>query len=162
MVCMRFFRLSAPIAVAAVALALPALAGEPIVKLPATPQPSAGPTMAAATEFCGDASGKAEDLIARYSTKAGLQEVYKSDQYVAFSDDPKNPSVMYTFTTKGNPAHPTAVCRKVVQEGQELTIKMKIVCDGGEEACAKLTNDFNVMTAEMQAQVNNQISSQKK
>lgn len=162
MVRTRFFRVSAPLATAVLAFALPALANEPIVKLPATPQPTAGPTTAAAQGFCGDPTGKAEELIARYSTKPGLSQVYSSDSYVAFSDDPKNASVMYTFTTKSNPAHPTAVCRKVVQEGQELTIKMKIVCDGGEEACAKLENDFNVMTAQMQAEVDNRISAQKK
>jgi len=142
--------------------ASPVFADDAIVKLPATPMPSAGPTMAAAQEFCGDASGKAEDLIARYSSKAGLQKVYESDKYVAFSDDPKNATVMYTFTTKKNPAYPAAVCRKVVRQGDNLTIAMKVVCDGEQVACASLQNDFNVMNAQMQAQVNQQIAGQKK
>jgi hypothetical protein len=140
----------------------PALATDAIVKLPVTPMPSAGPTTAAAQEFCGDPTGKAEDLIARYSTKSGLHQVYTSDQYVAFSDDPKNSTVMYTFTTKRNPAHPAAVCRKPVQEGQNLTIKMAVVCDGEKDACAKLQNDFNVLTAKMQAEVDQKIAAQKK
>lgn len=118
--------------------------------------------MSAATEFCGDASGKAEELITRYSSKAGLQNVYTSDLYTAFSDDPKNATVMYTFTTKHNPAYPAAVCRKVVHEGDALTVQMKVVCDGKQEACAKLQNDFNVMTAKMQAEVDQQIAAQKK
>jgi hypothetical protein len=139
-----------------------AWADDAIVKLPVTPPPAAGPTTAAAQEFCGDPTGKAEDLIARYSTKPGLHQVYTSDLYVAFSDDPKNSTVMYTFTTKHNPAYPTAVCRKVVQEGQELTVKLKVVCDGPAEACARLQNDFNVMTAKMQAEVDQQIAGQKK
>lgn len=139
-----------------------AWADDAIVKLPATPTPSAGPTMSAATEFCGDASGKAEELITRYSSKAGLQQVYTSDLYVAFSDDPKNATVMYTFTTKHNPAYPAAVCRKVVHEGDALTVQMKVVCDGKDEACAKLQNDFNVMTAKMQAEVDQQIAAGKK
>ncbi len=140
----------------------PALADDAIVKLPSTPMPSAGPTTAAAQEFCGDASGKAEDLIARYSGKSGLHQVYTSDQYVAFADDPKNASVMYTFTTKRNPAYPAAVCRKPERNGEQLTITMKVVCDGEKEACAKLQNDFNVMTAKMQAEVDQQIAAQKK
>ncbi|WP_045836662.1 hypothetical protein [Hyphomicrobium sp. 99] len=139
-----------------------AWADDAIVKLPATPAPTAGPTAAAAQEFCGDPVGKAEDLIARYSTKSGLLQVYTSELYTAFSDDPKNASVMYTFTTKRNPAYPAAVCRKVVQEGQDLTVKMKVVCDGPTEACAKLQNDFNVMTAKMQAEVDQQIAAGKK
>lgn len=140
----------------------PALADDSILKLPATPMPTAGPTTAAAQEFCGEASGKAEDLIARYSSKAGLQKVYESDQYLAYSDDPKNATVMYTFTKKKNPAYPAAVCRKVERQGDALTIAMKVVCDGEKDACAKLQNDFNVMNAQMQAQVDHQIAEQKK
>ncbi|MBN9247514.1 hypothetical protein [Hyphomicrobium sp.] len=162
MVRTRSFRLLAPITLAALAFALPALGDDAIVKLPATPMPAAGPTTAAATEFCGDASGKAEDLIARYSSKAGLSQVYTSELYTAFSDDPKNATVMYTFTTKHNPAYPAAVCRKVVHDGDALTVQMKVVCDGKAEACAKLQNDFNVMTARMQAEVDQQIAAGKK
>ncbi|MFT3730403.1 MAG: hypothetical protein QM780_03115 [Hyphomicrobium sp.] len=142
--------------------ASPALADDAIVKLPKTPMPTAGPTTAAAEEFCGAPVGKAEDLIATYSSKAGLQKVYESDKYIAYSDDPKNATVMYTFTTKKNPAHPAAVCRKVVRKGDVLTIDMKVVCDGEQVACASLQNDFNVMNAQMQAQVNQQIAGQKK
>ncbi|MBS0234586.1 MAG: hypothetical protein JSR99_13995 [Proteobacteria bacterium] len=138
--------------------AAPALAEQPIIQYPSTPAPSAGPTTSAAQEFCGDPSGKAEDLITRYSSKAGLQKVYESDKYLAYSDDPKNATVMYTFTTKRNPAYPAAVCRKVVRQGDNLTIAMKVVCDGDKLACASLQNDFNVMNAQMQAQVNQQIS----
>jgi hypothetical protein len=118
--------------------------------------------MAAAQEFCGEASGKAEDLIARYSSKAGLQKVYDTDQYLAYSDDPKNATVMYTITTKKNPAYPAIVCRKVQRQGDNLVMAMKVVCDGDKTACAKLQNDFNVINAEMQAQVDQQIAGQKK
>ncbi len=156
------FRTRLMAVVAALFVTLPVLAEDSIVKLPATPAPSAGPTMTAAQEFCGDASGKAEDLIARYTTKAGLQKVYESDKYIAFSDDPKNSTVMYTFTTKKNPAHPAAVCRKIERKGDTLTIAMKVVCDGEQVACASLRNDFNVMNAQMQAQVDQQISGAKK
>jgi hypothetical protein len=159
---MRFSSLLALVTMAALALALPARADEPVVKLAPTPMPSAGPTVAAAEAFCGDPSGKAAELIQRYSTKPGLKQVYKSDQYVAYSDDEKNSSVMYTFTVKGNPAYPAAVCRKPVQKGDSLVITMSVVCDGEEEACTKLKNDFNVMTAKMQAEVDQKIAAQKK
>lgn len=143
------------------AVALPAAAGEPVVKLAPTPMPAAGPTVSAVQAFCGEPTGSAEDLIHRYSSRQGLKEVYKSDQYVAFSDDKENSSVMYTFTVKGNPAYPAAVCRKPVQKGENLIISMSIVCDGPAEACDKLRNDFNVMTAKMQAEVDQKISAQK-
>jgi hypothetical protein len=140
----------------------PALADDAIVKLPPTPMPAAGPTTTAAQEFCGDPPGKAEDLIAQYSTKAGLQKVYDTDQYLAYSDDPKNATVMYTLTKKRNPAYPAIVCRKVQHQGDNLTIVMKVICDGDKEACAKLQNDFNVMNAQMQTEVDQQIAGQKK
>ena len=152
----------APFTAALLALTIPALADDPVVKLAPTPMPAAGPTVTAAQAFCGDPSAKAEELIERYSTKPGLKRVYKSDQYVAYSDDDKNSSVMYTFTVKGHPAHPAAVCRKPVQQGDNLVITMSVVCDGEKEACAKLQNDFNVMTAKMQAEVDQKIGAQKK
>lgn len=153
---------AAPVALAVYLSAGMAVAEDAIVKLAPTPAPKVGPTMAAAEEFCGDPLGKAEELIQRYSTKPELKQVYSSDQYVAYSDDDKKSSVMYTFTAKGNPAYPAAVCRKPVREGENLTIKMSVVCDGEAEACAKLRNDFNVMTAKMQAEVDQQIAAEKK
>ena len=155
-------RFAAPIFALCLAMALPAMADDAIVKVAPTPMPAAGPTVTKAEEFCGDPTGKAEELIQRYSTKPGLKQVYKSIDYVAFSDDEKNASVMYTFTVKGHPAYPAAVCRKPVREGGNLVIKMSVVCDGAAAPCSKLKNDFNVMTAKMQAQVDQQIAEQKK
>lgn len=146
----------------AAALSLPALAEEPIVKTAPTPPPTAGPTVAAAQAFCGDATAKAEELIARYTGDAKLKQVHKSVDYLAFADDEKNPTVMFTFTVAGHPAHPAAVCRRIVKEGDAATIKMDVVCDGAGEECAKLRNDFNVLTARMQAEVNQKIAAEKK
>ncbi len=142
---------------AAVAFAAPASAADDIVKPAPTPPPSAGPTLAAAQAFCGETVATADELFTRYSTKEGLKQTYKSDQYIAFSDDEKNPTVMYTFTVKGHEAHPAAVCRKIIKDGDSAVIKMQVICDGEKDACTKLTNDFNVMTAKMQAEVDNQI-----
>lgn len=139
-----------------------ALAADDIVKPAPTPMPSAGPTIAAATEFCGDAPGKAEELIKRYSTDSKLKQVFKSADYVAYGDDEKNATVMYSFTSSAHPAYPAAVCRRIVKEGDNLVIKMMVVCDGGAEACAKLRNDFNVMNAKMQVEVNQKIAADKK
>jgi hypothetical protein len=143
--------------IASAALSAVAVAADDIIKPAPTPAPTAGPTLSAAQAFCGEATGKADELFQRYSTKQGLKEVYKSDQYIAYSDDEKNPTLVYTFTVKGHAAHPAAVCRKIVKEGDSAVIKMDVVCDGDGEACAKLKNDFNVMTAKMQTEVESQI-----
>ena len=146
-------------AVAVFSLAcVPAFAAEEAAK-PAAP---AGPTVAAAEAFCGEPSGKAADLAARYSTAKDLKEIYKSNQYLAYSDDDKNPTRVYTFTAKGHPAHPAAVCRKIVKEGEAAVVKMVVVCDGDEAACANLRNDFNVMTAKMQVEVDQRMAADKK
>jgi hypothetical protein len=142
---------------AAIALTQGANAADDIVKPAATPMPTAGPTVAAAVEFCGEPTGTADELFTRYSTGKGLKEVYKSPDYVAFSDDPKNSTAMYTFTVKGHAAHPAAVCRKLMKEGDQAIIKMVVVCNGEADACTKLQNDFNVLTAQMQLDVDNQI-----
>ena len=143
--------------IAATALSASAFAADDIVKPAATPTPSAGPTVAAAQQFCGDPAAKADELITRYSTAKGLLETYKSIDYVAYSDDKTAPTVVYTFTTKGHPAYPAAVCRKQSKEGDAIVLRMEIVCDGEKEACDKLRNDFNVMNAKMQVEVDTKI-----
>jgi hypothetical protein len=161
MIRIPFLPFAAPMLAMLMAVAVPAFADEPIVKIAPTPMPAAGPTTAKAEEFCGDPSGKAEELIERYTTKPGLKQVYKSRDYVAYSDDEKNASVMYTFTTKAHPAYPAVVCRKPVREGGNLVIKMSVVCDGDADQCSKLKNDFNVMTAKMQSEVDHAIEAKK-
>lgn len=153
----RAIRTAALTLTAAFAFALPVLAVDDIVKPAPTPMPSAGPTVAAAQQFCGEPAAKADELITRYSTAKNLKETYKSIDYVAYSDDEKMPTVVYTFTTKGHPAHPAAVCRKQSKEGENIVLRMEIVCDGSKDACDKLRNDFNVMNAKMQAEVDNKI-----
>ncbi len=148
--------------VVAFAFSQAALAVDDIVKPAATPMPSVGPTVAAAQQFCGDATGKADDLMMRYSSDTALKEVYKSVDYIALADDKTNATKMYTFTIKGHPAHPAAVCRRIVKDGDAMVVKMEIVCEGGKEACDKLRNDFNVMTARMQADVDQKIAAEKK
>jgi len=161
---MTFARLPAVnVVFASVLFALVAMswanAEESLVAPAPTPPPAAGPTKDAAQGFCGDATAPAKDLIARYSASASLKQVYKSGQYVAYSDNEKDPTLMYTFTVEGQPAHPAAVCRRVVKDGEQVTIKMDVVCDGEAESCNKLKNDFNVMTARMQAEVDSRIRS---
>lgn len=135
----------------ATAFALPALAEDN----PASA--GAGPTRAAAEGFCGDAIAGAKDLIERYSKDSKLKQVYKSDEYLAFADNEKDPTIMYTLTTDVQAAHPAAVCRRIVKDGEQATIKMSIVCDGPADQCKTLTNEFNVMTAQMQAAVDAKI-----
>ena len=147
-------------AVASVALlSSAAYAVEDIVKPEATPAPTAGPTVAAAEAFCGDPTGKADELAKLYMAKTELKQVDKSAEFLTYADDEKNPTVMYNFTTDKSPAHPSAVCRKFVKDGDQMALKYNVVCGAAENACAKLTNDFNVLIARMQATIDGQIKS---
>jgi hypothetical protein len=133
---------SALAALLAVAYAAPVLAEEPATST---------------SDFCGAPTGTALDLIQRYTTDPALKRVYKSTNYIAYSDDEKQSTVMYTFTTKDNPAYPAAICRKPQRVEGNLVIKMSIVCDGKPDACSDLKNQFNIMTARMQTEVNQKI-----
>lgn len=148
-------------ALAALLSFAPAMAEENLVKPEATPAPAAGPTKNAAEGFCGDALGTVAELKQRYTTKGGLKEVDKSGDFTTYSDDPKNATVMYNFTNDTAPAHPAAVCRKLVRDGDSMVLKFQVVCEGGPNACEKLRNDFNVLIARMQAEVDNQINAGK-
>jgi len=153
-------RLFAAAALATLLLA-PAIAEESVVKPAPTPAPATGPTKNAAEGFCGDAIGTVAELKSRYTTKEGIKEVDKSPDFTTYSDDPKNSTVMYNFTNETAPAHPAAVCRKLVKDGDNMVLKFQVVCEGGPNACEKLRNDFNVLIARMQAQVDQQINAAK-
>ena len=144
-------------AVAAALVSTSAFAAEEIVKPEATSPPSAGPTIAKAEAFCGDPTGKADELASLYMAKAGLKQVDKSAEFLTYADDEKNPTVMYNFTTDKSPAHPSAVCRKFVKDGDQMTLKYNVVCGAEKNACAKLANDFNVLIARMQTAIDGQI-----
>lgn len=157
MIALRFLAAVAFATVAVVAAPAVSRAEEPVVKHAETPAPNAGPTKAAAEGFCGDPSGSADDLMKRYAESGSLKQVDKSEQYLTYSDDPKNATVMYNFSTDKNPAHPIAVCRKLVKEGEQMTLKYNVVCGGAADACAKATSDFNTLIARMQVEVDNQV-----
>ncbi len=144
-------------AVAAALVSTSAFAAEEAVKPEATPPPAAGPTIAKAEAFCGDPTGKADELANLYMAKAGLKQVDKSAEFLTYADDEKNPTVMYNFTTDKSPAHPSAVCRKFVKDGEQMTLKYNVVCGAEQNACAKLANDFNVLIARMQTSIDGQI-----
>lgn len=78
MTCMTSLRFAAPIFAVFLAMAVPAMADDPIVKVAPTPMPAAGPTVANAEQFCGDPAGKAEELNSalfdQARIEAGLQK----------------------------------------------------------------------------------------
>lgn len=114
---------------------------------------------ATASAFCGSETGAPDALLARVKTMAGIKEIHRDREFVAYQDPAT--SAVFTFTEAGHPAHPAAVCRKPVQKGDQLEIEMAVVCKGPEAKCAGLESDFKLLNAKMQADINNQIQARK-
>lgn len=49
---------------------------------------------------------------------------------------------LWTFTPESDPAHPAAIKRSVIQDGERIVIRMDIRCEGDAAACDALENHF--------------------
>ena len=116
----------------------------------------AGATSAwAAAEFCGRDLSEPADLEAAISKSAGFKEIYRGTEYVAYQDAASE--AVFTFTLPGQgPAHPAAVCRKPVRDGDLLRLQMVIICKGNTESCQRLESDFKLLNAKMEAAIRNE------
>ncbi len=108
-----------------------------------------------ATAFCGRATGDPAAILADVSKAAGIKEIHRGPEYIAYQDEATQ--AVFTFTQEGaGPAHPAAVCRKPVKDGENLTLQMVIVCKGDGAACQRLESDFKQLNAQMEAAIRNE------
>jgi hypothetical protein len=106
----------------------------------------ASPTQAA--DLCGRPGGTAAQILDRVTKVEKLSEVFRDASYIALSD-PAN-KITWTFTVPGNAAHPSVVCRRIVQDNAgNLNLEMQISCDAAEPACLQLKRDFEALNARM-------------
>ena len=110
---------------------------------------------AAETDFCGRPSGEPAELEAEISKAAGVKEIHRGPEYVAFQDEKTEAVFTFTQAAQG-PAHPAAVCRLPVRDGDNLILKMTIVCRGAIDACQSLESDFKLLNAQMEAAIRNE------
>lgn len=107
------------------------------------------------TEFCGRPTGEPAALEAEISKAAGVKEIFRGPEYAAYQDAATD--AVFTFTQPGQGgAHPAAVCRKPVKEGDSLTLQMVIICKGGSDDCQRLESDFKLLNAKMEAAIRNE------
>jgi hypothetical protein len=104
-------------------------------------------TRAAADDLCGRPQEQPGPLFERLSKAEKLPEVHRDKGYVALHD--KARATTWTFTVAGHPAHPSAVCRRPVQDGDRLRIEMGVSCGATEAECEKLVNAFEEMNQRM-------------
>ncbi|RFB78974.1 hypothetical protein [Methylovirgula sp. 4M-Z18] len=82
-------------------------------------------------------------------------EVLQGTTYYEAFSDPKSQTV-WTFTKPGHPAHPSVVCRYPVQMGQQVFLRMEVICHNTQGACDKLVADFQALNKTMSQHLNRQ------
>jgi hypothetical protein len=114
--------------------------------------------LAADDTFCGRPLADAVGLRGVIAKAEGVKEIYRGAEYVAYEEAATQ--AVYTFSEPAQgQAHPAAVCRKPVKEGDSLILQMKIVCGGSTEACQALESDFKLLNARMEADIRNKAAS---
>jgi hypothetical protein len=105
-------------------------------------------------DLCGRPMEKAAALFERLSKSEKLPEIHRDKAYVALFD--KARETTWTFTVAGHPAHPSAVCRHLVKDGDRLRIDMNIACSAPEAECEKLADAFEELNQQMLKELDKQ------
>jgi hypothetical protein len=109
---------------------------------PAVAQPTAE-----GDDLCGEPKAEPQALYERLAKDSRLREMRRSEHYVALENG--RDGTLWTFTLPAHPAHPAAVCRRVMERRGIIDIPTTIVCHGSEGACATLKSDFEALNARM-------------
>jgi hypothetical protein len=106
------------------------------------------------SDFCGRPTADAVALRETIIKAEGVKEIYRGAEYVAYEEAATQ--AVYTFTEPGQvQAHPAAVCRRPVKDGDNLLLQMRIVCGGSAVGCQALESDFKLLNARMEAEIRN-------
>ncbi len=109
----------------------------------------------AANDFCGQPVQEPAALLEAVTKIAGVSQVHDGPEYFAYQDPATE--TLYTFTRSGQgKAHPSAVCRKPVKDGDDVKLQMGIVCRGTAEGCGLLRGEFEKLNAQMEAHIRGQ------
>ena len=114
---------------------------------------------ATAQELCGRQSESPEALFDRLTKQEKLKEDFRDKSYVAISDKAKD--TVWTFTVAGHPAHPSVVCRRPVQDGDNLRLDTNVRCNAAEAECEKLVKAFQELNHRMMQELKRQQDSKK-
>jgi hypothetical protein len=117
-----------------------------ILVIVAQPRAEAQPA-ASGDDLCGEPKAEPQALYERLAKDSRLREMRRSEQYVALENG--QDGTLWTFTLPAHPAHPAAVCRRVMERRGVIDIPTAIVCRGPEGECTKLKSDFDALNARM-------------
>jgi hypothetical protein len=100
-------------------------------------------------------AGKAAP-VPEYRTAAAALEALRAKGGVKIStesgwtviEDQSTLSV-WSFTPSGHPAFPAAVHRQVIQEGNNLFVKMNVLCEAPKSACDTMVAEFQKLNRQV-------------
>lgn len=144
-------------AVGAIALAIslpsgPVAAGQGAAAQGAVPQ---GAVPQGAAGFCGRPTGEPAALQEAIAKSEAVKQIYDGPEYIAFQD--AKTEAVFTFTrAAAAQAHPAAVCRIPVRDGDLIRLEMAIVCRGTSDGCSRLESEFKKLNAQMEAHIRGQ------
>ena len=106
-----------------------------------------------ASPAAGDDAGGSEDEYATVAlamkslqAKSGVRVSQQSGWTVI--EEPSTLS-LWSFTPESHPANPAVVHRKIIQEGDDLFVRMHVLCEASKPACDTLTSDFQKLNPQM-------------
>jgi hypothetical protein len=99
----------------------------------------------ASDRLCGEAKAAPQALYERLAKDGRIREMHRSELYVGLENG--DDGTLWTFTLPKHPAHPAAICRRVVERRGIIDIPTAIVCEGAEAACSQLKADFDALNA---------------
>ncbi len=99
----------------------------------------------AADDLCGEPNASPQALYERLAKDSRLREMRRNEHYVGLENG--QDGTLWTFTLPKHPAHPAAICRRLMERRGIIDIPTTIVCKGAEPACAQLKTEFDALNA---------------
>jgi hypothetical protein len=107
-------------------------------------------------------SASAQDAAAKaisgseYATVASALEAMRAKNGVKVSvqsgwtviEDASTLSI-WSFTPPGHPAHPAAIHRQVIKEGDHVSLHMKVLCEAPKLACDAMVAEFQKLNGQV-------------
>ncbi|MCP3403643.1 hypothetical protein [Bradyrhizobium sp. CCGB20] len=60
---------------------------------------------------------------------------------------------LWSFPPAGHPAYPAAIQRRAVQEGNDVVIRMNVLCEASKAACDALVADFEMLNGRVRKEM---------
>ncbi len=102
-------------------------------------------------ELCGVQASSYQALLSKIERDATVQAGQQSNLYLSFSPVGDGKRLLsWTFTKPAHPAHPSVICRKMVQQPSGAwTLTTETQCGGTKARCDELQAEFTDLNQRM-------------